>query len=115
MVVKLDNIEGINKTKVIKDGIYSFIVTFLDTNRNYKIDENGNIEGPIDIEIVTDNQAGDITKGITLDGSKENPYQINCIEDWVDFSEKSKTDNFVGKEISMKQKTNKKGMTNKPK
>ena len=98
---ELDNIEGINKTKVIKDGIYSFIVTFLDTNRNYKIDENGNIEGPIDIEIVTDNQAGDITKGNTLDGSKENPYQINCIEDWVDFSEKSKTDNFVGKEIIM--------------
>ncbi len=36
---ELDNIEGINKTKVIKDGKNSYIVTFLDTNRNYRIDE----------------------------------------------------------------------------
>lgn len=98
---ELDNIEGINKTKVIKDGKDSYIVTFLETNRSYRIKNGKEIEGPIDIEIVTDNQAGDITKGNTLDGTKENPYKINCIEDLVDFSNKSQTNNFLGKEIIM--------------
>ena len=98
---ELDKIEGINKTKVFKDGKDSYIVTFLDTNRNYKIGYGKDIEGPVEIEIVEDSQAGDITKGNTLDGSKEKPYQINCIEDLVDFSNKSKTDKFNGKEIIM--------------
>ena len=98
---ELDKIEGINKTKVFKDGKDSYIITFLDTNRNYKINYGKDVEGPVEIEIVEDIQAGDITKGNTLDGSKEKPYQINCIEDLVDFSNKSKTDNFNGKEIIM--------------
>ena len=98
---ELDKIEGINKTKVFKDGKDSYIVTFLDTNRNYKIGYGKDVEGPVEIEIVEDSQAGDITKGNTLDGSKEKPYQINCIEDLVDFSNKSKTDKFNGKEIIM--------------
>lgn len=98
---ELDKIEGINKTKVIKDGRDSYIVTFLGTNRNYKISYGKDIEGPVEIERIEDSQAGDITKGNTLDGSKEKPYQINCIEDLVDFSNKSKTNNFSGKEIIM--------------
>ncbi len=98
---ELDKIEGINKTKVFKDGKDSYIVTFLDTNRNYKIGYGKDVEGPVEIEIVEDSQAGDITKGNTLDGSKEKPYQINCIEDLVDFSNNSKTDKFNGKEIIM--------------
>ena len=98
---ELDKIEGINKTKVIKDGKDSYIITFLETNRNYKISYGEDIKGPVEIEKIEDNKAGDITKGNTLDGSKENPYQINCIEDLVDFSNKSKTDNFSGKEIIM--------------
>ena len=96
---ELDSMEGTNKTKVIRDGKDSYIVTFLDTNRNYKIKYGKEVEGPIEIEVAEDNKAGDITKGNTLDGSKEKPYQINCIEDWIDFSNKSETDDFTGKEI----------------
>ncbi len=97
----LDTIEGKDKTKVIKDGKDSYIVTFLETNRNYKISYGKDVEGPVEIEKIEDIQAGDITKGNTLDGSKEKPYQINCIEDLVDFSNRSKKDNFSGKEIIM--------------
>lgn len=98
---ELDTIEGTNKVKVIKDGKDSYVITFLDTNRNYKVQYGKEVEGPIAIDITEDAQAGDITKGNTLDGSKEKPYQINCIEDWVDFSNKSETDPFIEKEIIM--------------
>lgn len=96
---ELDTIEGTNKVKVIKDGKDSYVITFLDTNRNYKVQYGKEVEGPIAIDITEDAQAGDITKGNTLDGSKEKPYQINCIEDLVDFSNRSKKDGFTGKEI----------------
>ena len=82
---ELDTIEGQNQVQVKKDGKDSYIVIFQNTNRNYKVDSNKNIEGPIDIEIIEDSYAGDITKNGTLDG-ESNPYQITCIEDLVAFS-----------------------------
>ena len=42
------------------------------------------IKGPENI--ILEENAGDITKGGKLDGSKEKPYEINCIEDLVSFS-----------------------------
>ena len=72
----------------------NYIITFLDTNRNYRIKYGKEVEGPIEINIIKDVQAGDITKGNSLNGSIEKPYQINCIEDWVDFSNKSEVYNF---------------------
>ena len=59
-------------------------VLFKNTKRYYDLDKEGNIEGP---EIfVVEEYAGDITKGGKLNGSVENPYEINCIEDLVAFS-----------------------------
>ena len=99
---ELDTIEGLNQVQVIKDGKDSYIVTFNNTNRNYKVDSDKNIEGPVDIEIIEDSYAGDITKNGTLDGVS-NPYQITCIEDLVAFSKMSATNNFENKKIKLKR------------
>ena len=99
---ELDTIKGINKTRVIKNGRNDYIVIFLDTNRKYKVDGNKNIDGPVDIEFIEDDYAGDITKNGTLDG-ESNPYQINCIEDLVAFSNMSETNNFENKKVILKR------------
>ena len=56
-------------------------VLFKDSNRYYEIDQDGNVSEPQ--EVVKDEYAGDITKGGRCDGSKENPYEISCIENLV--------------------------------
>ena len=74
------------KVEVIDIG-EEFEVLFEESNRYYTVDKNGNI---LDyITGVTDSYPGDITKkedGTVLDGSEEHPYEINCIEDLVAFS-----------------------------
>ena len=61
-----------------------FIVTFLDSKRSYEVDLQGTVSEPQ--EKIEDEYAGDITKGGTLTGKEESPYQINCIEDLVALS-----------------------------
>ena len=64
-----------------------FEVFFEETNRYYTVDKDGNILGQIDA--IQDKYPGDITRkedGTVLDGSEEHPYEINCIEDLVAFS-----------------------------
>ena len=63
-------------------------VLFKESNRYYEIDQDGNVSEPQ--EVVKDEYAGDITKGGRCDGSKEKPYEINCIEDLVVFSNMTK-------------------------
>ena len=63
-------------------------VVFIESNRYYVVEKDGGISEPQ--EIVKDNNPGDITKGGTLDGSEEKPYEINCIEDLVAFSKSVK-------------------------
>ena len=64
-----------------------FEVFFEESNRYYTVDKDGNI---LDyIEGASDKYPGDITRkedGTVLDGSEDNPYEINCIEDLVAFS-----------------------------
>ena len=64
-----------------------FEVYFKDSYRYYMVDKNGTI---LDYEVaVTDPYPGDITKdenGNNLQGTEEEPYQINCIEDLVSLS-----------------------------
>ena len=64
-----------------------FEVYFKESNRYYMVDKNGSI---LDYEVaVTDPYPGDITKdenGNNLQGTEEEPYQINCIEDLVSLS-----------------------------
>lgn len=67
--------------------IDSYDVLFKTSNRYYDIDENGDIEGGE--ELVIDYHPGDITKDVNgniLQGTEEHPYEINCIEDLVAFS-----------------------------
>ena len=64
-----------------------FEVFFEESGRYYSVDKDGNI---LDYVVgVTDQYPGDITKkedGTVLDGSIDKPYEINCIEDLVAFS-----------------------------
>ena len=61
-----------------------FEVVFIDSNRYYIVDKDGNVEGEYTIN--KDKNPGDFTigeKGETLDGSTDHPYEISCIEDLV--------------------------------
>ena len=71
---------GANPTDVSNAGD-TIEVLFTDSNRYYEIYQDGNVSEPQ--EVVKDEYAGDITKGGRCDGSKEKPYEINCIEDLV--------------------------------
>ena len=71
---------GTNPTEV-SDAGEVIEVLFTDSNRYYEVDKDGNVSKPQ--EVVKDEYAGDITKGGRCDGSKENPYEISCIEDLV--------------------------------
>ena len=82
----LNDETGEGKTEVNDVGDV-FEVVFVDSNRYYEVDEEGNIS---DVNKITkDDWAGDITKGGRCDGSEEKPYEISCIEDLVAFSNMS--------------------------
>lgn len=83
---QLDKITDSERTEVSDNG-EEFEVVFVDTNRYYTVDKDGNIveEG----KIVIDKSPGDITKdenGNNLKGDESEPYEIWCIEDLVAFS-----------------------------
>ena len=83
---KLNGEAGEGKTELSDIGD-EYEVLFKETNRYYTVDKTGNVLGPYDV--VKDKYPGDITKdenGKLLDGSKDNPYEICCIEDLVVFS-----------------------------
>ena len=82
----MDGETGYGKTEVESVG-KEYEILFIESNRYYIVDVNGTIK---EYEIaVTDPYPGDITKdenGNTLDG-EDNPYQINCIEDLMEWSQ----------------------------
>ncbi len=81
---QLDKITDSGKTEVSDNG-EEFEVVFVDSNRYYTVDKDGNIveEG----KIVIDKSPGDITKDENGDDIKEGqPYEIWCIEDLIAFS-----------------------------
>lgn len=83
---QIDKITGEGKTNVseIREKLE---VLFIESQRYYDVDDNGNI-GDYKIA-VQDKFPGDITRnenGEVLDGSESRPYEINCIEDLVAFS-----------------------------
>lgn len=81
---QLDKITDNGKTEVSDNG-EEFEVVFVDSNRYYNVDKDGNIieEG----KIVVDKSPGDITKDENGNEIEEGqPYEIWCIEDLVAFS-----------------------------
>ncbi len=76
----LNNETGEGKTEVSDVGDV-FEIVFIDSNRYYEVDSEGNISDSN--KITKDEYAGDITKGGKCDGSEEKPYEISCIEDLV--------------------------------
>ena len=80
---KLNSNAGNGVTEVMDNGD-TLVVKFIEKNRYYEIDKDGKTEGPK--VLIKDDNAGDISKGGIADGSEDNPFQINCIEDLVEFS-----------------------------
>ncbi len=83
---QLDKETGEGKTEATDIGD-EFEVVFVDSNRYYIVDKDGNVKEVQ--EVIRDEHPGDITlgkDGETLDGSEEHPYEIWCIEDLVTFS-----------------------------
>ena len=73
---KLNDNAGEGKTEVMDNGD-TLVVKFIERNRYYEVDSNGNVSEPIIMK--QDEYAGDIIKGGRCDGSEEKPYEINCI------------------------------------
>lgn len=78
---ELDKLTGENETEVIEDD-KDFIVKFIKSDRYYKVDNRGTVNGPIEIKL--DSTPGELD-GL---GTEENPYVIMSIEDLVSFSQK---------------------------
>ena len=98
---QLDKITDSGKTEVSDNG-EEFEVIFVDSNRYYTVDKDGNIveEG----KIVIDKSPGDITKdenGNTLKGDESEPYEIWCIEDLVEWS--NNYNNYINSKIILCQ------------
>ena len=89
---ELDKETGEGKTEAIDIG-EEFEVVFIDTNRYYTVDKEGNVKG--EFPIMEDKYPGDITvgkDGEELNGKAETeeggkPYEIWCIEDLVEWSQ----------------------------
>ena len=99
---KLNANAGDGTTKVIDNGD-TLVVKFIESNRYYEVDNDGNVSNPV--EVFEDEYAGDLTKGGQYDGSEENPYQISCVEDLVAFSQNVNTGNTYGGECVVLTRT----------
>lgn len=75
---------GYEKNTTVMDDADFIVIRFNESNRNYTIDKNGYVQGPI--KGTDDKYAGDISKGGQYTGTEEKPFVINCIEDLVAFS-----------------------------
>ena len=79
-----------------------FEVFFEESNRYYIVDKDGNILSYDNV--VIDNSPGDITKdenGKELAGTEDEPYEIWCIEDLCDFSNRINNNKTVSYVILM--------------
>lgn len=83
LAMALKDEAGNNKTEVSEAGKV-FEVLFVESNRYYEVDKDGIIGNEKQIIDVKD--PGDITKNGKCDGTKDKPYEINCIEDLVSLS-----------------------------
>ena len=109
---QLDKEAGKDKTEATDTG-EEFEVLFKESKRYYTVDKDGNVGESQ--EIVEEKNAGDITKGGSLDGSEEKPFKINCIEDLVAFSIMTNGgntelglsyNNFEGKNVELERSLN---------
>ena len=98
---------GDGKAEAVEVGD-EFEVLFKESNRYYIVDKDGNV-GEMN-EYYEDKNPGDITigkDGEKLEGSKEQPYEIWCIEDLVKLSEMvNNGDTLSGKYVVLKTDLN---------
>ena len=105
----INNYVGNGKAEVSEAG-ENFIVYFVETKHFYEVNKDGIVEKNDDIEIASDPYPGDITKdkeGNLITGEADDPYEINCVEDLVNFSNRVNSgENFEGKHIILNQSLN---------
>ena len=88
---------GDGRTELFEDGD-NLVIRFIDSNRYYEVSSDGDVSSPITKEQIP--YAGDITKNGNCDGTENNPFQINCIEDLVAFSQNvTNGNNYEGRYI----------------
>ena len=83
---ELDKETGGGKTDTTDIG-EEFEVVFIDSKRYYIVDKDGNVGEAQNI--IEDKSAGDVTKdenGNNLKGDENEPYEIWCIEDLIEWS-----------------------------
>ena len=68
-----------------------YIVTYVDTKRRYEIDGDGNVD-ILEMQQVKDKTPGDYTNGGKQDGTTDNPYEIQSIEDLIAFANATHND-----------------------
>lgn len=86
---------GKEKTTAISDGD-GIVVKMNESNRYYQVNENGTVDGPI--EIVFDSNPGELEGA----GTETAPFVIMSIEDLVYFSEQvNKTTTYRGKYVEL--------------
>ena len=91
----INNIAEENKATAMDDGDI-IVVKFNESNRYYKINSKGTVEGPI--EIIKDTTPGELDGT----GTKEDPFLIMSIEDLVYFSQTVANGNgYVGQYIEL--------------
>ncbi len=89
-----------NNKAFIIDSNEEIVIIKFDSDRYYEVDYNGNISEAIRREEI--DYAGDITKNGTCKGTEEEPFQINCIEDLISFSQNVKNGNtYEGQNIKL--------------
>ena len=84
----IQNFAGIGKAKAVIDN-GELYVKYIESQRCYKVEQNGKLEGPVGVDMAKDANPGDITtnsEGKALAGTETEPYEINCIEDLCGFS-----------------------------
>ncbi len=101
---QLDKETGEGKTEATDIG-EEFEVLFKESNRYYTVDKDGNI-GDVQ-KIVKDEYPGNITVGTDgkkLAGNEQEPYQICCIEDLVEWSQNYS--NYMNNYINLERTLN---------
>lgn len=86
--------EGKVQVKKFEDG--TCVVKILGSKREYKIDKNGVVELSNIIEIAD-------TEGLSGEGTQEEPYRINSIEDLIYLSKQAQTNTYNGKYIELER------------
>lgn len=88
---------------VLKNAGEEYLVTFVESNRTYSVDNDGSAD-----IVIADKNPGDYTEDGKLDGTEEKPYKINSIEDLIAFHNdgSKEADKYLNKKVLLMRNLN---------